>query len=205
MQGRTTVAAGGAAQHGRPPAPGQPLRPSVVIGEHRPVVPSRGGEQRPQVRGPEERKVSGQHRDQARVPGVTVQGGQFGQPAAQRGQRACAGWFLPDDAGGGRLTGARPASRPAARWPAARWPAARWPAARWPAPSRAAARWPARAIRPDHDDRPRARAGARGEYRREQRPAADHQARLVGPAEPRGPPAGQNDHAERDRVRHRPR
>ncbi len=139
MQGRTAVAAGGAAQHGRPPAPGQPLRPSVVIGEHRPVVPGRGGQQRPQVRGPQERKVSGQHRDQARVPGVTVQGGQFGQPAAQRGHRACAGWFLPDDAGGGRLTGARPASRPAARWSAARWPAASRPGARWPAPSRSAA------------------------------------------------------------------
>lgn len=195
MQGRTRVAVGGAAQHGRPPAPGQPLRPSVVIGEHRPVLPGRGSQQRPQVRGPQERKVSGQHRDQAHVPGVTVQGGQFRQPAAQRGQRACAGWFLPDDARRGRFTRARPAS-----WPATSRPAASRPAARWPA-----ARWPARAIRPDHDDRPRARAGARREYRREQRPAADHQARLVGPAEPRRLATGQNDHAERDRVRHRPR
>ena len=185
MQGRTAVAAGGAAQHGHPPAPGQPLRPSVVIGEHRPVLPGRGGQQRPQVRGPQERKVSGQHRDQARVPRVTVPGRQFRQPAAQRGHRACAGWFLPDDARRGQFIGARPAaSRPAA--------------------SRPATRWPARAIRPDHDDRPRARAAARREYRREQRPAADHQARLVGPAEPRRPATGQNDHPERDRVRHRP-
>ena len=180
MQGRTGVAAGGAAQHGRPPAPGQPLRPSVVIGEHRPVLPGRGSQQRPQVRGPQERKVSGQHRDQARVPGVTVQGRQFRQPAAQRGHRACAGWFLPDDARRGRFTRARPAS--------------------WPGAS-----WPARAIRPDHDDRPRARAGARREYRREQRPAADHQAGLVGPAKPRRPATGQNDHAERDGDGHRPR
>ena len=118
MQGRTGVAASGAAQHGRPPAPGQPLRPSVVIGEHRPVLPGRGSQQRPQVRGPQERKVSGQHRDQARVPGVT-EGGQFRQPAAQRGHRACAGWFLPDDARRGRFTRARPAERgpPPARPP----------------------------------------------------------------------------------------
>ena len=187
MQRRTGVAAGGAAQRGGPPAPGQPLRPSAVVGEHRPVLPGRGSQQRPQVRGPQERKVSGQHRDQARVPGVTVQGGQFRQPAAQRGQRACAGWFLPDDARRDRFTRARPAR------------------AIRPADSRPAASWPARAIRPDHDDRPRARAGARREYRREQRPAADHQARLVGPAEPRRPATGQNDHAERDGVRHRPR